>query len=174
MSHYRFSADGLGVELVEDGAIVACIPCDPANTDYARLLAEGVAIAPHRPAPTLDEARAAKLQELAAFRYEREVSGYIHDGFPVRTDRESQSALGNAIQLAKEAAARGLPAATVWKGVNAFRAFDLESLITLGLAVGGYINGFFARESALAAEIAALPDIAAIEAFDIAQRWADL
>lgn len=171
MSHYRFSADGLGVEEIADGAIVMCIPCDPANADYARLLADGVEIAPHRPPPTLEEAKAAKLHDLAAHRFARETAGHAHDGFLVRTDRESQAALGNAVQLASIAAAQGQPFEIVWKGAAGFRAFDAAGLVALGLGVGGHVAGCFAREASLAAEIAALDSVAAVAAFDLAVAW---
>jgi Domain of unknown function (DUF4376) len=135
------------------------------------LLARGEARRPA--APTLAEVVAAKLDALAAKRYEVETGGIVlPGGLAIRTDRESQAMVGNAIRLLEERAARGEAAPnTRFKAANGWVTLGLPQLRDVGLAVGMHVDGCFRREGELTEEIEGCTMVEAVDAVDITTGW---
>lgn len=97
-----------------------------------------------------DSAKQAKRQELANARYEAEIGGIEVNGMAVRTDRETQSILGNARQYAKED-----PSMTVeWKlGNGQFVTLDSPKIIALAGAVLQHVQAQFVKERELNVQV---------------------
>lgn len=102
--------------------------------------------------PTLAERKAVLKARAAHRRWEIETGGFVLDGLPIRTDRESQAMLSGAItfcDLESQAVIR-------WKLPNgSFAELGETGLRGLALAVGRHVQEAFAREAELAAEIEA-------------------
>lgn len=86
-------------------------------------------------------------------RYEKEIGGTIWNGWPVHTDRESQSKI-IAERLAIEAGERDDP--DYWKFADGvFRAVSNDDFISLSSAVRDHVRSCFAIEGAVLAAIEA-------------------
>lgn len=115
------------------------------------------------PAPTFEELKAAKYDEIAAARYAAETGGCTVDGMIIATDRGSQALLTAAVITAR----LDPEFKTRWKCAdNRFVTLDAMQLRAIGDAVTAHIEACFAREGDLcelidAAETA--EDLAAIK-----------
>jgi hypothetical protein len=131
--------------------------------------AEAIAAA-HDPLPP---AKASRLADLAAYRYEQEVGGVDVQGVRIDTSREARNNLTAAVATAQLAADAGQPFSVQWKGLNGgFVPMAAADLRSLGLAVATHVAGCFANEGAVAAQIAALTDVDTVLRFDISAAWA--
>ena len=91
---------------------------------------------------TLSYFKDAVRNDLAAYRYDKEVGGIKFGGAMVATDRSSQSMLNAAVTKAEKD-----PTFTVdWKTKNGFVALDAPSLIALGNAVSNHVQKCFSTE----------------------------
>lgn len=118
------------------------------------------------------EARAAKLAELDAYRWEQEIGGFDLAGMTIRTDANSQAKVAAAYTLAKLDPEYMVP---VWEAVpGTFVSLSNAQLIAMGDAVRDHVQGTFNRKAALHSQIAALDTFEAIEAFDISAAWSAL
>ncbi len=136
------------------------IPCAPdADVNDAELWARRAAEWENR-VPTLEEAKAAKLAEIAAVRYVAEVSGVNVGGVKVRTDRESQSMItGAALQAVDD------PAYTCrWKTESGFVPLDAERIKAVAKAVRRHVQAQFDREATLTAQVEAAETVEAVQA----------
>lgn len=89
----------------------------------------------------------------AAKRYEKEVGGTVWNGWPVHTDRESQSKI-IAERLAIEAGERADPDG--WKFADGvFRMVSNADFMLLASAVREHVRDCFALEAAILAQIEA-------------------
>lgn len=123
-------------------------------------------IAAHDPLPA---ARAAKLAEIAAYRYARETGGADIMGMRIDTSREARNNLTGAVVTSQLA---GPAFAVQWKGLSGrFATLRAAEMAALGVAVAEHVSACFAREAALAAEIEALGTVEDVLAFDIGARW---
>ena len=135
----------------------AIIPPNDSNRDYQDYLAW--VAAGNTPVPTpLSQLKAEALQALAAYRYDLEVAGTTWNGWPVATDRASQSSYNASYAMARDG---------YWTGGRKFadgvyRILTAEQVIALSLAVAQYVAGCFAREGELAAQINAATDAAGV------------
>lgn len=115
------------------------------------------------PAPTFDELKAAKYEEIAAARYAAETGGCTVDGVTIATDRGSQALLTAAVVTAR----LDLEFKTRWKCADGrFVTLDAMQLRAIGDAVTAHVEACFAREAELVELIdaAATPDeLAAIK-----------
>jgi len=86
----------------------------------------------------------------AARRYHVETSGVTISGIKIATDRESQSMLNAAYNIAQ-----GNPQfSTMWKGADgSFTQVNAETMIALAQAVGAFVASCFAAEAAVALKI---------------------
>jgi len=131
--------------------------------------AEAIA-ATHDPLPA---AKAARLADLAAYRYEQEVGGVDVLGVRIDTSREARNNLTGAVVTAQLAVAAGQAFDVKWKGMDgAFVTLSAADMGSLVVAVATHVANCFARELALAGEIAALNSVADVLAFDIGASWA--
>lgn len=118
--------------------------------------------------PTLEQARDAKLADLAARRWQAETGGMLIGGMPVKTDRESIAKI-----MAAYVQAQDNPTFSVnWKvDAGVFVPLDAATLIVVGDAVTTHVQACFDKEMAISAEIMTAPDIAALDAIDIETGW---
>jgi hypothetical protein len=131
--------------------------------------AEAIA-ATHDPLPP---AKAARLADLAAYRYEQEVGGVDVQGVRIDTSREARNNMAGAVVTAQLVAAAGQTFAVQWKGMNgAFVTLSAADMGSLGVAVATHVAACFACEAAVAAQIAALTDVETVLRFDIEAAWA--
>jgi len=101
--------------------------------------------------PTLEEAKEAKLAEIADARWQAETGGLsLPDGTVIKTDRESQALLtGAAFSLYAD------PTATVeWKGDKG-KWVDLDSkqVLVIAGAVRAHVQGCFSKERDLSEKV---------------------
>lgn len=124
------------------------------------------------PAPTLAEAKAAKLAQLATQRWEIEVGGitftYAGQPVPIPTDRPERAEAFIAAQLAG-----GNPAYTrkikVMNGV--FIEADAATIIAVAGLIDAHVQACFDNEAALTAQILAAGSVSAVQAVDISVGW---
>jgi hypothetical protein len=118
------------------------------------------------PAPTFDELKAAKYEEIAAARYAAETGGCTVDGVTIATDRGSQALLTAAVVTARidpEFKVR-------WKCADGrFVTLDAMQLRAIGDAVTAHVEACFARE----AELVELIDAAQTAEELAAIKWGD-
>ncbi len=117
---------------------------------------------------TTEEVKAAKLADLATYRWTKETEGITVSGVAIKTDRESQSLINGALKLFDLNPA--LPAID-WKGANGWVQVDRATLEAVGLAVGVHVQACFTREKYHAEAIGALTTIEDIEAYDFTTGW---
>lgn len=98
---------------------------------------------PQNPTTTLQEYKAAKLRELAAWRYDRETSGIVFDGTTISTDLMSQARLTAAFTSMNT----GFSTEIVWKGTDGqWITLTAEKITELSKAVFAYVQECFALE----------------------------
>lgn len=107
---------------------------------------------PAAPAVTLETLRAAKLAELAAWRYAQETAGVVVGGAKIRTDRESQATITGAyISLSQ-----GLAQSIDWKAEGGqWVQLTLAQITPIAQAVVAHVQACFTAERLLAAQIQA-------------------
>ena len=98
-----------------------------------------------------DEEIAAKLEarkeELAALRYEKEIAGVTVGGFPILTDRLTQSMLTGAFVACQTTPERTLD----WKGANGWTELNALQITAIATAVADHVQACFTREKELSA-----------------------
>ena len=105
---------------------------------------------PDDPAPTFDELKTAKYDEIAAARYAAETGGCTIDGVTIATDRGSQALLTAAVVMAR----LDPEFKTQWKCADGrFKQLDAFQLRTIGDAVIAHVEACFAREGELCEQI---------------------
>ena len=116
------------------------------------------------PAPTFNERKAAKRDEIAAARYAAEAGGCTVDGVTIATDRGSQSLLTAAVVTAR----LDPEFSTRWKCADGrFVTLDAMQLRAIGDAVIEHVEACFARE----AELVELIDAAQTDEDLAAIKW---
>lgn len=137
---------------------------DPNN----KVLAEdGQSLRDCTAAEILANAKADRLAALAARRFAAETGGVTVAGMPVETGRATQAILTGARILAKENSAYAVD----WKTAAGFVTLDAAAIIAAADAVAAHVQACFSNEKAIAAEIAAAADAAAVAAVDIDAGW---
>ncbi|GEM_PF-1138386 len=124
---------------------------------------------PSPPAPTIEQAVAAKLAELDDYRWQMEVGGADFGGTSIRTDWNSQNKIAAAYIMAVNDPGYAIPVWEVVPGV--FAALDNAAIRALGVAVRDHVQATFNRKAELHPLIAALDTVEAVDAFDIAANW---
>jgi hypothetical protein len=111
---------------------------------------------------TLEGARARKLAELAAWRYQKEISGVTVGGARIKTDRESQAIVTSALISLSQ----GLATSIDWKAEGGvWVTLGLPQITGIAQSVVSHVQACFTAEKLLFAEINALATAAQIEAF---------
>lgn len=116
---------------------------------------------------SLADCKAAKLAQLAAYRYEQEVGGITVSSVPVATDRQSQSLMTAARIIAKEDANYTVN----WKGESGFVTLNAAAIIAIADAVRGHVQDCFDNEKTHTDAIDALTTAAEVAAYDFTTGW---
>ena len=117
---------------------------------------------PVPPPLTLESAKAAKLAELADWRYQKEVAGIFVGGAKIKTDRESQATINSAFTSLSQ----GFITSVDWKAAGGvWIQLTLTQLAPIAQAVAAHVQTCFTAEKNIAAEIEALTTIEAVQAF---------
>ena len=124
--------------------------------------AQIAAIAGYFAPMTLDEAKAAKMAEIAACRYAAEIAGVTVGGFTVRTDRESQALITGAALKAMQDATYTCR----WKTESGFVTLDAATIIAVADAVRSHVQGCFDAEYAKCVLIDAAQTVEDVEAVE--------
>lgn len=98
------------------------------------------------PEKTFDELKADKRSEIAAARYDWEISGIDYKNVHISTDREDQSMI-TAIALS---ATLNNDFTTVWKGTNGYINLASQEILTLAYLVAEHVETAFVEEKRLA------------------------
>lgn len=114
------------------------------NGKYQYRLADG-AVVENDVSPTLEDLKAAKREEIAAARYNAEISGITLSGAEIRTDRQSQALITGAAL----AATADVDYSVTWKAVNGFITLSAAQIIAVAQAVRAHVEACFTREAAL-------------------------
>ena len=102
------------------------------------------------PAPTFEELKIAKYNEIAAARYDAETGGVDLNGVKIATDRGSQALLTAAVVTAR----LDLEFKTRWKCADGhFVTLDAMQLRAIGDAVTAHVEKCFTREAELCEQI---------------------
>lgn len=117
----------------------------------------------------LDQAKAAKLAELDDYRWQVEVSGADFNGFPIRTDANSQAKITAAWALANADPDYFIPVWEVAPGV--FWPLSNETILAMAAVVRAHVQETFNRKAVLYPLIQALETVEAVQAFDVAAKW---
>ena len=108
---------------------------------------------------TLDEAKAAKKDEIAAARYAAEIAGVAVGGVTVRTDRESQALItGAALKALQDA-----EYVCSWKTDAGFVELSAPQILAIADAVRAHVQECFDHERALNALVDAAETVAELE-----------
>lgn len=113
------------------------------------------------------DARAAKKEELAALRYDKEIAGITVNSAPIQTDRDSQAKLIAIRILAKEDANYTVK----WKAASGFVTLNAAAVIAVADAVGTHVQDCFDNEGSHSVAIDALTTVAAVRSYDISTGW---
>lgn len=126
------------------------------------------------PVLPLPDAKAAKLANLAAIRFQRETGGIVlahpsfPEGVPIKTDRETQSiVLGAYVKASSD------PEFSINYKISdgIFMPVDAEMITLVGDAVFAHVQACFDNEATLTAAILAAADLAALDEIDINEGW---
>ena len=106
------------------------------------------------------DADEAKLAEIAEARWKAETGGMAVDGLIIKTDRESQSMIGDAAFTAT------LDPNYIcqWKTSSGFMTLDAATVLTVAQAVRAHVQGCFDREAELSAVVEAAGTVEEVEA----------
>lgn len=113
------------------------------------------------------QALAAKIESLAAYRYEKETAGITVNGSTIRTDRESQSLIAGA-KLYSDLNESIL---IDWKAENGWVQIDRNAIVAISQAVAAHVQACFSNEKVHSSAINALTTVEEIEAYDITTGW---
>lgn len=160
---WRFS-DPFG-RVITDG--LSSVPVDPANTDYQRIIASGVEIAPYAKYASLSDSKAGRLAELSDRRVRAE-QAFLFGGMPLKLDEATQARISGAIQYLTRNPAVTVPW-QVSRGV--FVDLGLPQVQALADASGAHVQACFTNARVLATQINAAATIAAVEAVNLDSGW---
>lgn len=119
----------------------------------------------------LAAAKAAKLAELAAHRWQVQQGGCDLGGVTFPTDAEARANLAGAGLAAMLSAQLGQTYSAEWKTPGGVVTLDGATIMGATLGLEAWMRGLFRREAELAGEIAAMTDWKAVVAFDVAATF---
>lgn len=166
----RWQDESRTIVLIEIDGVTCAVPATQDNAIFARFMAEGVEVRAHREPPTLEEVKAVRLAQLAAYRYARESAGVEWSGALIDTDPAARGNLAGKV-LGLQFRPFGPGETCKWKARNAWLDLDAAGLVAMGAAVADHVQACFDAEAQHQAAIAALDDIAAVEGYDFTGGW---
>ena len=117
-------------------------------------------------AAELAEAKESKRAEIAAARYDYEISGITVSDVEIKTDRESQALITGAAL----AATQNPDYVLTWKAVDSFVTLNAQQVVAVADAVRSHVQGAFNLEAELNEEIDAATTLAEV----LAIQWNSL
>lgn len=164
---YKLTGDHNSVLRLADGA---SIPCDEGNRDYVEYLqwVEGGGVAaPAIDAPSLDARKESLKSEATALRWQRETGGITVAGVQVATGLDDQNRIATVLTAGQlgDIDEVDFKAATGWVRLTLAQIQDIAGAIT------AHVQSCFSAERAHHEAIDALPDLAAVEAYDVTSGW---
>lgn len=118
--------------------------------------------------PSLEEAKIARLGELADCRWRR-CQAFDYDG---ATDVPADSALTAVLGIVVSNQLAGITEPFTFKlKAGEFRAWDVNDVIAYGIAIRAHLQACFDREAELDAAIQAAADHDALSAIDLSSGW---
>lgn len=123
---------------------------------------------PEPPLPSLEDAKAQRLAELAALRYEMETAGIEVGGASIETDRDSQALITGAWSISQIN-----PAVLIdWKTASgAWVQIDAATITGIAGAVASHVQTCFSQERVHAEAIGALTTAEAVMDYDMTTGW---
>ena len=115
---------------------------------------------PPPPVPTLEEAKAQKLQEIAWARLQAEIGGVTVAGATIRTDRESQAMITGAALKAIQ----NTDYSCTWKGESGWVTLTAQQILGIADAVRAHVQTQFDREKTLSEQVQAATTAEAVAA----------
>ena len=111
--------------------------------------------------------KTAKLADLAAYRYAKEIAGIAINGTIIKTDEISQAKLTGTW-----ATVQMNPSIEIeWKGANGWAKIKKAEIDTIAMAVSEHVEACYKNEHKHEDAIVALTTIAEIESYDITTGW---
>lgn len=111
----------------------------------------------------LEQAKEAKLQEIASWRYAQEVGGINVGGAVIRTDRGSQATVGSALASFQN----GFVSSIDWKAANGWIKVNQEQLTDIGAAVAVHVQACFSHERMFCEMVDAAKTVTEVEAIKL-------
>lgn len=110
---------------------------------------------------TLERAKREKLDEIAAWRFQRETGGVLLNGVRIRTDRESQATITGAMASLQG----GFVTSIDWKAANdVWVQLSFAEMTAIAQAVSSHVQLSFSMERQLAEQVAAATTIEQVQA----------
>lgn len=121
------------------------------------------------PAPPFQDQKTRRLARLATYRWQVETGGLSWNGYGIPTDDRSKTLINAAADRARRS---GAAPSAGWK-ISADTWIDatVQQMKDLQEAVEAFVDACFSRERALAQDILAATDEAALDAVDIESGW---
>lgn len=108
----------------------------------------------------LEKAVANKLQDIASWRYAKEVGGLDVGGVVVKTDRDSQSQIGDTLSCFQNQ----FISEVQWKGANGWVTLTSAQMHDIAAAVAVHVQSCFAQERQFAEQVAAATTVEQVAA----------
>ena len=115
---------------------------------------------PVPPVPTLEEAKSARLEDLARSRWQAEVSPFEWQGHRYVSDEAAQIKILRAVEKAKADSTY----TETWKTLDGYVAMVAADFLALSAAYEEHVRGLFVREAQLAAQVQAAETAEAVAA----------
>ncbi|MCM0018491.1 MAG: DUF4376 domain-containing protein [Tagaea sp.] len=166
----NYPADWLGALTEQERLALGLeiVPEPPAHDPrFASVTETAPGVYETTPVP-IAQAKAARVTEVKALRWQKEVAGLVYLGVKVATDEISQAKLGNTVLLSQYAPE---PFAIQWSGIDGTLTLDKPQLIAMGVAVGTQVQALFAVQRAKIEAIEALTTVAGVVAYDVTAGW---
>ena len=117
---------------------------------------------PVPPVPTLEEAKSAKLEDLARFRWQAEVAPFEWQGHRYVSDEVAQIKILRATERARADSTY----TETWKTLDGYVVMTAADFLALSAAYEEHVRALFVREAGLAAQVQAATTAEAVAAIN--------
>lgn len=143
----------------------------PDDAEIGWVEVNGLLSPPVVPTLTLQEAKARKLSELSALRYQREIAGVVWGEQSISTDDRAKTLLAGARTAADAALSQGQPYEINWKIAGGWVVIDAATIVALSDLVRGFVQACFDTEKFHYYEIMTLPTVSEVMEYDLTTGW---